>query len=266
MRWKGREKMGRRADGEMSVAPPSSSGCETSPTASRVSLRGWLRWTTWRTTALGVVVLATGCFGHTQRQEAAFPGSVDAAPAISALPSTDCEPEALSESMRFGWLLADESLGLPQPAMPPSREMHALKQWTSDVLKPWLERKSRTVEAARKELDEAAETSLRERIMAGALVGILYEDVALTLRRVPMPQGLENEPEIAAMYQDVIDFQASPFVEHARRAYYACAQNAINRGPMHHWSAFCSGRVDRLPASRMPEEEGTTVTVVAASE
>lgn len=246
--WKGRGTMGGRSVQQSNTAQ-----------SVRSVARGWLA-------AILLTALATGCGGQTQRKQTMFSGAVDAAPTISALPSADCEPEALSESMRFGWLLTDESLGLAQPAMPQSRDMHALKQWTNDVLKPWLERKSRTVEAARKELDAAAETSLRERIMAGALVGILYEDVALTLRRVPMPEGLESEPEIAAMYQDVIDFQASPFVEHARRAYGACAQNAINPGPMHHWSAFCSGRGDRLPASRMPEPEGTSVTVVAASE
>jgi len=164
--------------------------------------------------------------------------------------------------MRFGWLLAEESLGLPRPRLPAERDAQHLSRWSDTTLATWLRRKSHTVEAARRELDRAADEAHHQRIMAGALVGLMYEDVARALSSVPVPVELESEPDIAAMYLDVVDHRASPWREHARAAYDACARNAVEPEHMRHWSVFCFERAERLPPPRVAaSEEGTAVTV-----
>ena len=87
----------------------------------------------------------------------------------------------------------------------------------------------------------------RQRIIGGAIVGLMYEDVARVLRSIPTPDELLDEPEIREMHRDILRSQARPFLEHARRAYHACARNATEPPGMNHWVRFCRGRHDRLP-------------------
>lgn len=194
------------------------------------------------------------------------PGQVDAPPAMECLPDPDVRDTALTQRMRFGWTLAEESFLVPPPAPPDDRAALNLETWSEEVLAPWLERKTHTIEAARRELDHAAEEEHRQRIMGGAIVGLMYEDVARLLRSIPAPEELESEPEIADMYRDILRSQARPFLEHARRAYSACAQNAIRPESMRHWSRFCAGREDRLPRAEGvpgPASGETTVEIIA---
>jgi len=120
--------------------------------------------------------------------------------------------------------------------------------------------KHRRAEAARKELDGAAVNSHRERIMAGALVGLVYEDVARALLSLPFPAELASEPEVRAIFEDVLRGQAAPYLVHARLAYQACAANALGLSAMAHWSEFCQGRGTELPEAGGERGE-TTVTV-----
>ncbi len=160
-------------------------------------------------------------------------------------------------------MLSQESLNLPHPTLPSGRTAEDLQQWSETVLGPWLERKQERAEAARAELDAAAEQNHRQRIMAGALVGLVYEDVAQGLLRVPAPIELRSEPEILAMYQELLRQQAAPYLTHARLGYDACAANARSMSSLGHWSDFCVARSQQLPAAPTlaPGESETSVTV-----
>lgn len=184
---------------------------------------------------------------------------------MECLPDPDVADSALTQRMRFGWELAAESFLVPPPEPPDERSALDLTTWSEQVLSPWLEQKTHTVEAARRELDIAAEEDHRQRIIGGAIVGLMYEDVARVLSGIPTPRELDDEPEIQDVYRDVLRGQARPFLEHARRAYRACAQNALRPAGMRHWSRFCAGREDRLPESDLvPQENGaTTVQIIA---
>lgn len=210
---------------------------------------------------------AQGCAGASTREGPLDPGQVEASPAMECLPDPDVQDSALSERMRFGLTLARESFLVPAPDTPDDRNSANLEVWSEEVLSPWLERKTHTVEAARRELDQAAEETHRQRIMSGAIVGLMYEDVARVLRAIPPPDELDDEPEIRDIYRNILRSQASPFVEHARRAYSACAQNAVRPPGMRHWSHFCAARQARLPAARGvrpgPASGETTVEIIA---
>jgi hypothetical protein len=189
-----------------------------------------------------------GCGGTTTSAGDIDEGDPYAPPSMLTLPTPDVRESELSEKMRFGWTLAEESFDTERPPAPPSGEVADYQSWAEGDLARWLERKSHTVESARRELDEAAEETHRQRIMAGAVVGLMYEAVARDLRSLPIPAEIQREPEIADIFRSILVSQASPYLEHARRAYRACAANAAG-GPegMRHWSGYCATRADSLP-------------------
>lgn len=191
----------------------------------------------------------------------AYAGDARGSPDYRALPSTDPDRAPLTEEMSHGLALCEAALSLTPPSPPSDCSVAELNRYMNGPLRSWLGERRAAIERARGELDVAAEQSHHQRIMAGALVGLLNEDVGDFLGALPVPAELASEPDIAAMYADVVAHNASPFVEKARRAYLACAANAIHPEHMRHWSVFCARRADGLPESRLPEREGTTVTV-----
>jgi hypothetical protein len=203
-----------------------------------------------------------GCGGPRMRTGELYAGRVGAAPSLRCLPDPDVVDAELSPRMRTALELADESFAVQAPPPPTSRSALDLTDWAEGPLRDWLGRKTQAIEEARHELDAAAEESHRQRIMGGAVVGLMYEDVARVLRAVPAPEDLEDEPEILEIYQQVLESQARPFLETARRAYHACALNASEPESMRHWSRFCRGREDALPEADGPQEDGTTVEVL----
>ncbi|MEM7448604.1 MAG: hypothetical protein AAF355_10215 [Myxococcota bacterium] len=207
---------------------------------SRFSLHCW---------ALVLAMLCTtGCVNHgTRNHTTAYEGDLATTPRLESLPQPDLELAKMSDRMRFAFSLAEESFEIRHPTLPGPSNMKDLQDWASKELEPWLRRKNERVEAARAELDLAASESHRERILAGALVGLLYEDVARVLLNVPTPIDLLDEPEIAQIYREIIDFQARPYLEHAFRAYRACALNAVEPLGMRHFSSFCRARAVALP-------------------
>lgn len=187
---------------------------------------------------------------------------------MECLPEPDIERSAFTEHMRFGWTLAAESFEVEPPAAPEARAAADIQAWSEENFAPWLERKTHTIEAARRELDQAAEESHRQRIMGGAIAGLMYEDVSVVFEAIPVPEELDDEPEVRGIYHDVQRGQARPFIENARAAYRACAINGTRPPTMRHWSRFCAARQERLPpedpvGGNAPRDDETQVDVVA---
>lgn len=190
-----------------------------------------------------------------------LPGDANAIPSMECLPGRGVETAELSERARFAWLLAEQTFELERPHPAPRGATHdELQAWSESELRGWLRQKSQLVEAARAELDLVAEEEHRQRVWSGALVGLMYEDVARTLLDVPLPRELLDEPEIATAFRDVVRAEAAPYLEHARRAFRACRLNGRNRSAdLATWAEFCGDREDQLPlAERLASGESTT--------
>ncbi len=215
---------------------------------------------------LFVVVACGGAHGGPEEPDSEpLEGDPDAPPSMEALPSDARVPAEFSERMRFAWTLTAESFELERPPRPPiEARMQELQEWSDGELQRWLEQKNRLVEAARAELNVAAEETHAQRVWAGALVGLMYEDIARVLFDVPMPIELRREPDIARVYREVVVAQARPYLEHARRAYRACELNGRRQGSaLRNWSRFCEERRVRLPdLDLVPGESSTTVEVI----
>jgi len=218
-----------------------------------------------RSVSLALMCAAVvGCGGSQTSSESLYRGSTDEPPSMEVLPQADVPRAELTERMRFALLLAQESFELEEPHPPVNATTANVQQWADGELEAWLEKKNERVEAARAELDAAAEEDHRQRIMAGALVGLMYEDVARVLLQVPVPAELQrSEPEIAKIFREIVRFQAKPYIEHAKRAYYACARNAVRPESMRHWSHFCAARRDGLPSAGDGGGSGDTVVSVS---
>jgi len=212
---------------------------------------------------MAVSVGSAACAGS-QPAPPVRPGDAEGPPRVEALPSLDIAEDAMSKEMRMARMLSEESLNLPAPPLPSGRTAADIQQWSEQSLAPWLQHKQERAEAARAELDRAAAQDPRQRIVAGALVGLVYEDVAHGLLRVPSPRELDNEPEVLAMYHDLLQQQAAPYLRHAKLGYDACAANAHAIRSLEHWSNFCGERSGHLPSSAErlePGESETSVTV-----
>lgn len=168
---------------------------------------------------------------------------------MECLPDPDVTDDFFTAHMQRGRELAIASFSVPDPAIPADHTAATLTAWADGPLRQWIQQKTHAVDAAREELDLAAEENRRQRIIGGAIVGLMHEDVGRIIVSVPVPDDLANEPEILDAFQHVIDGQAAPYFRLARAAYRACALNAVSPEGMQHWSSFCRQRMDRLPGS-----------------
>jgi hypothetical protein len=204
------------------------------------------------------VVLGLSLLGGCAHVSHLDPGRPDVPPSLEAMPDPGAPEAALPPRMREAWARARLAFAVPAPDMPVDPDVERLGRFIEGTLADWLDRKGRRVDAALAELDLAAEESHRQRVIAGALAGLLHEDIARVLLSLPVPHELDDDPEIARVYAETNEVRARRYVEHARLAYRACARNAAFPSPMVHFRRFCDGREDRLPLA----EWATTVTDV----
>lgn len=184
-------------------------------------------------------------------------GSTDGPPRMSCTPTPI--RDTWSERMEFAWLLTEQSFQLDAPVPPPpGSSTMEIQTWSGNELRNWLEEKMHLVEAAHEELNLAAEERHEQRVIAGALVGLMYEDLSRVMLDVPAPSDLRSEPEILRAFEDVVYANAEPYLLHSKRAYEACALNTRGHGDLAAWGEFCSGRRAGLPSERLDSGESET--------
>ena len=202
---------------------------------------------------VSLMLVACGGSGGSQQRGVApgglARGDARGVPSLAMLPAEGIDRSEFSERMARGWDLAKQTFAEAMPAAPSAHDSATLSAWSEGPLASWLRHRTESVDVARRELDAAAEESSEQRIAGGAIVGLMYEDVGRAILAIPVPQELDREPEIAVVYRDVIAFQASPWVEHARRAYRACRENALLHA-IEPYAQFCAERGARLPDAR----------------
>jgi hypothetical protein len=174
-------------------------------------------------------------------------GDPDAAPSLRALP--EIPSGAISDGPRThqGLLLARETLDTPLPPAPADRSYASLQRWVDTVVADWVEHRRAQTEAIRDRFLLEGEPNQSELIVSHAVVGLIEEDTALWLARIPSPSELDDEPEIAGMFRDIARAQAEAFLSSALVDLRECADMAYRGSDeLRHFAAYCHARHDRL--------------------
>ncbi len=177
---------------------------------------------------------------------APYPGSVLARPSLNVLPELDVRYTSLSEESQQAWTSAEALFDIDAPLLPERRDAASLNAWSASHFRVWMQQKLSMLDVARQDFDVAGAKSQRERIVAAAIVALMYEEVGRTIVSIPVPDELSSQPKARTNYRQAIYAEARPYLSYAQRAYDACAQNAEFFSPMTHWSGFCAGRAKRL--------------------
>ena len=201
-------------------------------------------------------VVACGCAARAGRaHEASHPargGDPDAPAALAVLPEMVREPADENERMHPALALAGEIFERKLPEVPEDRSYASLSQWVESAITPWVEERRDAIDDVRFQM-LGRDPSPVEHVLSGAVVGLLQEDTALSLERIPPPSELDREPEIATMFRDIIRAQARPLVGSAVREYRKCEEIGASEGDeLERWSHFCHARMLRLRAATDP--------------
>ncbi len=111
-----------------------------------------------------------------------------------------------------------------------SGSLAAVNRWTRETFAPWLRTKTAAVQAAERALQVLAARADAETLVASAVVGLLYEDLAATLRHVRAPAAIASDPALADIFTAALDDQAVPLLERARGAYEFCMSRTATAG------------------------------------
>ena len=174
-------------------------------------------------------------------------GDADAPPNLAALPDLPNGASGDTPRTHQGLLIARQTLDAALPEPPGDRSYASLQHWVETDVVAWIAKRRSQTRATRDRFLLEGEPSDSELVVSHAVVGLIDEDTALALARLPAPSELDSEPEIAAMYRDVVRAQAAGFSTSAVMEFRDCANTAY-RGPedMRAWARFCHARFDRL--------------------
>jgi hypothetical protein len=175
-----------------------------------------------------------------------MPGDSAAEAQLDTLPSLDVNESELSAEMHKALALSEDSIELGLPELPKGEATSA--SWTDTRLKDWLRDKHRRTQTASAALDLAGAQSPRQRMLSGAVAGLVFENAARDLLQVPPPSDLPLDLETIAVFREIMQGNASVCVEQAQLAYKACADNAREMPELLHWEPFCVQRAQRLPS------------------
>ncbi len=192
-------------------------------------------------------LIAVGCASQPvapaqQRAEALRLGDPVGPPSLRALPEIS---KARSEQLHRGLAQAGEVFASQLPAAPPDRAYIELAAWVEEEVAQWVIARRDGVDETRFQFDTSAHSDPAAHAVTNAVIGLLHEDTARSLARIPMPKELESEPEIAALFRELVDTQAAPFLHAARIAYGHCAEHADDADD-DRFERFCRARAEAL--------------------
>jgi hypothetical protein len=209
----------------------------------------------------GACADATGVT-RTARPAAAARGNAEAAPSLAALP--DVPGAADTPRTHQALLAARQALDAVRPAAPTDRSYASLQRWIDSDVVAWVEQRRAQTDATRDRFLVEGEPSAAERIVSHAVISLIDEDTARALADIPAPSELANEPDIAAMYRDVMHAQAGNFMSAALRELSDCADEAADAAS--EWSGFerfCRARLQRLQREQASTQPAAPTDVAA---
>lgn len=178
--------------------------------------------------------------------EAASSGGAEGA-VLGPLPPIERGSSADTPRTHQGLLIARATLDAAMPEPPLDRSYAALQRWVDTDVVAWVERRRAQTQEVRERFELEGEPNESELAVSRAVIGVIHEDTARALRSIPAPAELETEPEIAAMYRDIVSVQADAFLNSALVEFRDCANGAYRaEDDMRPFALFCHERFDHL--------------------
>jgi hypothetical protein len=203
----------------------------------------WVRWL-----LLASSLLVLGCATQPppaaqSQPEKLLPGDTYAPPSLRALPELG---SARSSQLHRALTMAGEAFAKPLPPAPVDRKYEALSEWVANDVARWIDQRRDALEETRFQFN-SSDPEPATRVIVSAVIGLLQEDTAYQLSLIPQPRELDNEPEIAAMFHELVQGQVDPFQNAALTEYRQCTQSGDDQGGASlRFAHFCQQRYDRL--------------------
>lgn len=143
--------------------------------------------------------------------------------------------EERSDAMRQLWELSEQALSLDPPDPPGERGLEAVNGWMRSTLQSWIERKTFAVQAAEAPLADVTE---EEEAPAGALVALLYEQLARQLASIPLAREVEADPAVQQRFSRSVEDRVLPLVGRALEGLALCRERSTLPWQQR-WRAFC---------------------------
>jgi len=204
---------------------------------------------------LATCLVVAGCAGSVppDRQEriALRVGDATAPPSLQALPEID---KPRTKQLHRGLAQAGQVFASPLPAAPVDRVYIELAAWVEEDVANWVVTRRDAVEETRFQFASSAKADPTARVIATAVIGLLQEDTARSLSAIPVPVELDNEPEIAALFRELVDTQAAPFLQAAKAEYQRCETSADEaEDDLERFARWCRARAERLQPTPAPQ-------------
>jgi hypothetical protein len=202
---------------------------------------------------LGLAGCAASVHSETPASSEPSRGDPDAAPSLAVLPDAVQNVASDTERVHQGMMMARQVFAKLMPSPPADRSYASLQAWVEEQVAPWVEQRRDSVDETRFQFALGEQSRPADAVVAHAVLGLLHEDTALALSSIPSPTELDTEPEVAAMFRDLIRGQAQPFVNAARSEFADCANTGYRLGDdLRRWAEFCHARFDRLAPAATP--------------
>lgn len=146
--------------------------------------------------------------------------------------------------------VGNEALAMRFPTPPPNlRGLDGVQRFLQRTFFPVMQQRAekareaiahyRAVTELRATIDGERYVSVNWETAAAYRVGALYNGLLDGLRRVPIPEEIENDGELYEIYAGALEQQAAPLIDATVEAFTFCVQQSISHRWFSNWAVSC---------------------------
>ena len=154
--------------------------------------------------------------------------------------------EQLSMELQAVWDAVERVVHVRAPEPPEEASEEAINAWADGPFAEWFTRRRTEMERLGTEVATLAQRSPppHEVIIAAALLGYAYEDMAAGVRGAPIPEALAADQELLAIYVNALTEATRPIAQEATRGYAHCVRvfSENDDGAWAEWGQYCDDR------------------------
>lgn len=139
------------------------------------------------------------------------------------------------------------------PAYRGGRNLKRVNDWAKSEFSQWLKEKGAALKAAESEYGKIADLGVPQwQIAAAERVGEMYRAFVDDFRDAPVPEEIENDPELYDAYVGALDEQSEPLQRKAIDRFEFCLITATKVRWFNQWSRQCEDELNRLNPQEYP--------------